>query len=295
MNQQLRKIEDVMLPNLLRMQWVSNEARNLWEPILEKAVEANVCCLMERLKSGHCEVGIIKTKPSNWFKMKQELLKQGFYFKLAPAREISGLFLKEAPCKYLSNADAEFYFVAVVKGHIDFLEEMMADNDVAGIKFMLGLSDREPELPIENDRVLGMLLATYTHEKQVDAHENWFIDIAQNEYGLLAKGLVMSYLGAGLIWRYDRPLLGAASIREWKEIDSTLRDEYKEVYINLMHLLNLPIEVSSYHGIVEVKTPVMKFITNSDALQTKVVIRMHHNGEQVEKGAKGLRFPYKIK
>jgi hypothetical protein len=57
-------------------------------------------------------------------------------------------------------------------------------------------------------------------------------------------------------------------------------------------ILSWPVEWSALHGIAEVKTPILKFSTRTDATATKHVIRWNGNGYPRD-GATGLRFPYR--
>jgi uncharacterized protein len=53
-----------------------------------------------------------------------------------------------------------------------------------------------------------------------------------------------------------------------------------------------PIEWSSLHGIAEVRTPVVKISTQTDALATRRVARFRGTGRYPAEAAKGVRFPY---
>jgi hypothetical protein len=51
-------------------------------------------------------------------------------------------------------------------------------------------------------------------------------------------------------------------------------------------------EWSALHGIAEVRTPVFKLATDTDASAATYVVR-HHGGGYPEHGATGLVFPYR--
>jgi hypothetical protein len=60
----------------------------------------------------------------------------------------------------------------------------------------------------------------------------------------------------------------------------------------LKQVLSWPVEWSALHGIAEIKTPIMKVSTRTDATARKRVVRFQ--GEAYpEAGASGLRFPYR--
>ncbi len=59
----------------------------------------------------------------------------------------------------------------------------------------------------------------------------------------------------------------------------------------LEEMINWPVEWSALHGIAEIKTPIVKISTCTDATNEKHTIR-YHGSYYPEKGASGLSFPY---
>jgi hypothetical protein len=59
----------------------------------------------------------------------------------------------------------------------------------------------------------------------------------------------------------------------------------------LGEILSWPIEWSCLHGIAEIHTPILKFITNTDATSTKYVVQLMGSAFP-SKGGSGIRFPY---
>ncbi len=60
----------------------------------------------------------------------------------------------------------------------------------------------------------------------------------------------------------------------------------------LEQMLSWPVEWSALHGIAEVKTPVLKICTRTEATANKLVLRWK-GSSYPEEGAQGLSFPYK--
>lgn len=60
----------------------------------------------------------------------------------------------------------------------------------------------------------------------------------------------------------------------------------------VQEILSWPVEWSALHGIAEIKTPILKVSTRTDATSDKYVIRYHGDNYPVE-GATGVVFPYK--
>jgi len=59
-------------------------------------------------------------------------------------------------------------------------------------------------------------------------------------------------------------------------------------------ILSWPVEWSSLHGIAEIRTPIVKICTATDALDGKRVVR-RAGTDYPEEGAHGLRFPYRMR
>jgi hypothetical protein len=61
----------------------------------------------------------------------------------------------------------------------------------------------------------------------------------------------------------------------------------------LLEVLSWPVEWSALHGIAEIKTPVLKVSTRTDATACKYVVQRAGSSYPPE-GAQGLRFPYRL-
>ncbi|MDA7980489.1 MAG: radical SAM protein [Pirellulales bacterium] len=62
----------------------------------------------------------------------------------------------------------------------------------------------------------------------------------------------------------------------------------------LAELISMPAEWSALHGIAEIKTPLFKIVTNTDATARKYVVRLEGDYYPTE-GASGLAFPFRIR
>ena len=70
------------------------------------------------------------------------------------------------------------------------------------------------------------------------------------------------------------------------------RAGYTEEVEWIREILSWPVEWSALHGIAEIKTPILKISTRTDATASKYVVRWTGTGYPQE-GATGLRFPYR--
>jgi hypothetical protein len=67
---------------------------------------------------------------------------------------------------------------------------------------------------------------------------------------------------------------------------------FGDVMKSMSEILSWPVEWSCLHGIAEVKTPIMKMITDTDATASKFVVRLQGASFPTE-GSSGLTFAYR--
>lgn len=66
---------------------------------------------------------------------------------------------------------------------------------------------------------------------------------------------------------------------------------YKQEMQWLKEILRWPVEWSALHGIAEIKTPILKVSTRTDATAFKIRVQVH-GSKYPDEGAQGLSFPY---
>lgn len=60
-----------------------------------------------------------------------------------------------------------------------------------------------------------------------------------------------------------------------------------------LEVMRWPVEWSALHGIAEIKTPIVKLSTRTDATPNRLILR-HHGERYPQEGARGVRFPYAV-
>jgi hypothetical protein len=73
--------------------------------------------------------------------------------------------------------------------------------------------------------------------------------------------------------------------------DTGSRAGFSEEMAWLETVLGWPVEWSALHGIAEVRTPILKILTRTDATAAKLTVRLHSATYPAE-GGRGVRFPY---
>jgi hypothetical protein len=289
----IKVLVDVSPPHFHRQVWVNTAAREEWESKIDKLLNDAASVLIARLLLGITTIGILKSKPSRIFSTKQLCIKHGLEIKRIKNFELNGVLLPEVSCRFLSALDSEFYIVSKTKSDGDSFEQALESEDEKTLKSMLGIP---PTAHSERkDGTFESLFSLFQSRIQTvkNAH---FISLREEKESSLAKLLALNYFGFGFLNRCIGTNQDMLIIRsEHERILHFLENNFNDSYLILLQLLSWDIEISNYHGIVELKTPVLKFIRNSDVYLEKIVFRLHGKNDVIANGATGLRFPYRVR
>ncbi len=289
---ELRPITGVELPHFLRLQWVGDEARAHWEPILEHALTAGFWTIGPRLRRGPAQVEVHAVRPTRLHSFREAVLRQGLHFQLIeeglPESMVRGLPL---PCRYLSTVAPDTYAVAAQTFLLDAFADACALGDTAILQSLTGCPETPPLSTTPDPVLQAWLRAAPEPDERQAARYIW--RITTEPAALAARLLALNYLGLNMLANADsdenllhEPTHGEQALADIAQQQPAVADA-------LAQLLSLPVQLSAYHGIMEVKTPVFKFITRTDACQTQIDVRIGTGTEPVHAGARGLRFPYR--
>ncbi len=108
----------------------------------------------------------------------------------------------------------------------------------------------------------------------------------------LETNVILRWLGVRAVPHLPCGFTCQASIKSGQDFIELGRSSGFESEMGwLSEILSWPAEWSALHGIAEIKTPVVKIATCTDATDDKYTIR-YHGSEYPAKGATGLSFPY---
>ena len=280
---------DFVLPEFTRLSWVSDAARTSWEPRIQRIVSAwfeiEWLSILEGVRS--CCLTIASP---------EELLKNGkTWAKLglnALPIEIQGT----SNYGYASSAvrpelGRPFVFRVVLGMPKDVAEFQKAweagDQDAIG-RF-LGYPDCCREF----------FQQTWVDDGLVDTTWAMGANTSRPSHGDCVE--VDGPAQANILWRWVGPRTVShlpcrfdcgATVELADRLIKVGRDAGHAREMDwLLEILDWPVEWSALHGIAEIKTPILRVSTRTDATSRKYVVR-RRGGSYPPEGARGLSFPY---
>jgi hypothetical protein len=281
-----------VLPDFTRISWVSDRARAMWEPRVSRIGTAWAEIEWRSVTSGIRRCALTSVSSEHLVQRSAQWAVGGL--STIPVA-MSGTSPGYASTSIAPRVGEPFeYRVAV-----GFLE------DVAALKRAIDAGD---------DASMGRLLGfpacciaffrrTWVDEGCVDT--TWAMAAASSpadDTGRLVEISADTPYQANILWRWMGPravphLPCSFTCRATVDFANALMALGRELgYVDEMgwleEILNWPASWSALHGIAEVKTPVLKASTRTDATAHEFVVRKHGRGVPAE-AATGLSFPFK--
>jgi len=278
------------LPNFTRVTWVSDTAKSIWEPRLQRVAEICLDIQWLAILSGlrRCSLALappwyLATRSEKWSRLGLDALPVGMEL------SASSNFLA-SPASEKANGFA----LQVVVGRKQDVEEFKAFLDMDDQQAMgasLGLPscctrfDQERQRQGLLDTIWHMSVASvpsYSGGLEIEVAGPNVTNIFWQPVGICAV--------PHLPCRADC----ASSVQLGKDLIDIGKDAgYADEMSWLSETLSWPVEWSALHGIAEVKTPVLKISTRTDATARKYTVRRKGAPYPLE-GAQGLKFPYRM-
>lgn len=284
---------DFTLPEFTRVSWTSDAARRAWEPKLARIAGAWPEIECRTVASGLRPCGIITLPPGEFVSRARRWAKLGLSalpleMGGRPHRPFSGTFAA-------AESEPPFMFRLVVA----------APRDLSAFLDALDSGDHR-----ETGRLLGHPPCCHEFFKRVWVEEGledttWPMALATTSPAD-GSGRAVEVAGppqANILWRW----LGIRAVPHLpcrfdceataaladKFLDAGREAGYGQEAAWLLEVLAWPVEWSALHGIAEIKTPVLKVATRTDATAQKYVVRRAGVAPPPE-GASGLNFPYRL-
>jgi hypothetical protein len=283
---------DFELRNFLRLAWVSETARTSWGPRLSAIRRAMTRAEWMSVALGMRAAALVALSRGEQAALSREWESQG----LASAR-LDGEMSRRMPYWTTDQSCPPGPRVLVAIAHTraldDFLSAWMPGHHNA-IAAMLGYPDCCSALLHEACIRESCVDSTWAMGRNSPGEE--ISTRAIRVRGIPATNILLSPLGIRAV--PHRPCSfhcsDSAGIAEhWRNLIEDSQESDAEAYAWLRQILSWPAEWSALHGIAEVRSPVLKLCTSTDATAGKYVIQWLGDSYPNE-GASGLVFPYRL-
>lgn len=279
------------LPDFTRMTWVSDSAREVWAPRLHRITNAWIEIEWLAIVSGIRSCSITMATPEQFVERGARWTQFGLN---ALPVEIQGLGRSGYSSTHVRTEMGKPFFFRFVLG---------APERVAEFKKAWDSSD---------DNTIGKLLGyppccreffkrVWVDQGLVDT--TWPMAAATSPRGIESRQVeIISPTQANILWRW----MGVRAVSHLPcsfccKATVELADRFIDVGRNrgfdmemdwLRQILDWPVEWSALHGIAEIKTPILKVSTRTDATPCKYTVRYKGNSYPAE-GIRGLNFPFR--
>ncbi len=292
MQQQSYQLErlNFQLPDFTRLSWVSDRARYVWEPRLSRIAQAWSEIEWRSIVAGVRSCCLTTVTPEEFVSQAGEWAKQGLS---ALPLQLQGRTQYSYSSTSIPAEPGKPFAFRIVIGR---------PESVSNFKQAFDTNDN-----LEMGRLLGFPTCCVEFFQQVWV-EQGLVDttwpMAVNTATKLEGTRLLEVKGspyANILWRwmgvravphlpcrFDCQLtveLGQKLVQVGKEAGYDAEMDW------LLEILNWSVEWSALHGIAEIKTPVVKVSTRTDATPCKYTVRRPGETAPLE-GAKGLNFPY---
>jgi hypothetical protein len=269
---------DFALAPFLRLNWVSDHARSVYEPRIEKIVQAWSGLEWLTVAHGLRRCGIATLTPERYISATGEWIRHGLY---------------AVPIDILNQASGGGALRVVVGRPSDLAEfqNALEQGDDEVVAELLGTPNccRDFLSRLYCDEVRDVVWpvaeATATREQDeatISLPCNPYTNILWNAVGIRAIPHVPCSFYCEPSFRLANRFIDIGK-------ESGLQTEMEWLH----EILTWPMEWSALHGIAETKSPVLRFISATDATSTKYTVRYLGTGFPAE-AAQGLCFPYVV-
>ncbi len=278
-----------VLPDFTRLMWVSDRAREVWAPRLQRITRAWLEIEWRAVVAGVRPCAVTVVAADGLVSDAARWVDHGL---AALPLEMQGTGTTYANTAVALEAGRPFAFRTVV-GRLDDLQAFRAAwkaNDEPALGRLLGYPSC----------CTAFFRRVWVEEAMVDTTWPMALASARESNGIRAV-TVSGSPEANILWRWMGvravPHLPCrvdcqATVELARRFLDVGRDAgYREEMEWLLEILAWPVEWSALHGIAEVRTPILKVSTRTDATPTTYVVRRSAD-TYPDEGARGLAFPY---
>jgi hypothetical protein len=290
-NPELMRRLPFTLPDFTRISWSSDPARELWESRLRRITNAWIEIEWLAITHGVRSCCITVATPQQFLERGPRWAQLGLNALPIEMQGIGSSGYSATPIRAELGKPFVFRFVLGSPDHVREFKDAWDRGDNREIGRLLGYPTccREFFQHVWVDQ--GLVDTTWPMAvaslPQYDASRN--IDVKS----LPQNNILWRWMGARAVSHLPcsfscRPTIELAD----QFIEVGRQNGFDEEMNWLLEILSWPVEWSALHGIAEIKTPILKVSTRTDATPCKYVVR-YRGKSYPDEGAQGLNFPYR--
>ncbi|XGV96653.1 MAG: hypothetical protein ACAF41_28470 [Leptolyngbya sp. BL-A-14] len=280
---------DFRLHDFTRWTWVSDRARELWKPRMQKILAAWKEIEWRSVPAGVRSGALVVVPSAQLADLQQQLT--AIHLTAVPVQQLG------APSSYSTvsaavTTEQPFNFLVAI-GSLATVTNLKAAwdaNQQGEVGRLLGYPtccQQFYERVWIQERRIDPTWSMALHTTTAHRHDHC-CDIHQSS----RANMLLRWLGVRSVPHLPCSFDCAATLQQADQFLALGRDLGYGVEMGwLEEMLSWAIEWSALHGIAEIKTPIFKITTLTDATATKCVVR-HHGNTAPEACGNGLGFPY---
>ena len=285
----MKILEEVKLPEWTRIMWGNLDIRNEWEPKIESYKKDFESIEIESVKQGYRKAALVFYSASTLAECSMEFVKDGLT--IIPLDRVKNFMVGTSP--YVANVsmasedDTDALFRCLICQLKDFEEVKEAGNSDLEIGRVLGY----PKCCREffQDVWIDKQFIDTSWQMAVDPDDTEDLSVKEFEDVDARNNVLWRWMGI----RAASHLPCSFNCEETKRIGeenlSLLSQENRDVGLEI---LSWPVEWSALHGIVEIKTPILKVSAKTDVTPTTYTVRLKSD-KYPKRGISGVNFPFK--
>jgi hypothetical protein len=282
---------DFTLPDFTRLMWVSDPARDAWSPRLERVTNVWLEIEWRAVLAGVRSCAVTMASPEDLVAQAPRWAEEGLS---ALPVEMVGLTGQPYSATSTTADSGEPFLFRLVLGRPSDLADFKRAWDAADQEAIGDLLGYPPCCREFFRRVWvddGMVDTTWPMATATAAPTDAEGTIVEVD-GPAHANILWRWMGARTVphlpCRFDCP----ATVELGKRFVAVGRScGFRQEMDWLLDVLSWPVEWSALHGIAEVRTPVLKVSTRTDATARRYTVRRRGDSYPIE-GAQGLSFPF---
>jgi hypothetical protein len=282
---------DFILPDFVRVSWVSDRAKAVWQPRFRLIAEAWAEIEWLSVVAGIRSCCLLEVTPEQLPHKARTWIKHGLVGLPLEIQGQSNYPYASTPVRPRLMEPFNFLTVVAPPEKILAFQQSFDSGADSTVGQLLGFPDCCNQF----------FQKTWVEEKFIDTTWSMALNTQTDSENNETSREIKNALEANILWRW----MGIRAVPHLPcSFDCQLTISFAKILLTigrdagynsevewLLEILDWSVEWSALHGIAEIKTPILKFSTRTDATSEKYVLRLKSKSFP-EEGAQGLHFPY---